>query len=357
MPISGRRRAISDNSAESATLTEAPDPKELLNVLARSFALTLRLLPPAMGDHFARAYLFARAADTVADTDAVDPAARSRVLETLADTATRLARGEPVTLEPAPLGPDGGPQERTLLERLPDVARWVSEMEVPARKRAGEVAVTLIGAMREDLERFAKAGERVVALPDEAALEAYLYGNAGCVGGYWAKELAATSHRITGLDLQNMEQSGIRLGKALQRVNVLRDLAKDVRQGRCYLPESSLSAHGLEPRDLFFPDAHGPLRPILDAQIAAAHADLEAGLEFFHHLPHRWLRRRAAAALPAVLAKRTLDRIEAQPERLLDAQDTIKVPRGEVYRILVRLLLLPPSDRGLARMVRGRNRR
>ncbi|MFA9459692.1 squalene/phytoene synthase family protein [Thiohalorhabdus sp. Cl-TMA] len=329
----------------------------MLEVLARSFALSLRLLPRAMREHFARAYLFARAADTVADTDAVDPEARGETLAALEAAAGRLAQGAPITLEPAPLGPGGSPEERILLAGLPDMARWVSEMEVPARKRAGQVACTLIRAMRDDLERFADTGGRVVALPDEAALDAYLYGNAGCVGGYWALELGTTSHRFTGLDVQSLERAGIHLGKALQRVNVLRDLAKDIRRGRCYLPANGLAACGLEPRDLYFPDMIGRMRPFLNTQIAAARADLEEGLEFFHHLPHRWIRRRAAAALPAALAKRTLDRIEARPERILDARDTVKVPRGEVYRLLLRLFLLPPTDRGLDRLVVGPERR
>ncbi|HKJ71741.1 MAG TPA: squalene/phytoene synthase family protein [Gammaproteobacteria bacterium] len=326
-------------------------PEALLERLARSFALSLHLLPRPLREHFARAYLFARAADTVSDTDAVAPAARERVLGQLESAARRLQRGDPITLEAAPPGPGGSPEERTLMDQLPAVADWISELSVPARKRAGEVCVTLFAAMRRDLARFGRHPERVTALPDEAALDTYLYGNAGCVGAYWAQELATTSYRFTGLDIQSLERAGVHLGKALQRVNVLRDLARDLRRGRCYLPADRLAACGLEPRDLYFPDAAGRMRPLLEEQLTAARADLEAGLEFFHHLPHRWLRRRAAAALPAVLARRTLDRIAAEPHRILDAHDAVKVPRAEVKRLIARLLLLPPTDRGLERMV------
>ncbi len=319
--------------------------------------MSLRLLPRPLDAHFARTYLFARAADTVVDTDAVAPASRDRVLATLEGAARRLARGEPVALDPAPLGPGGGPYERALMTALPVVAEWISELDMPARKRAGEVCVTLCGAMRRDLARFGRSSGRVIGLPNEAAVDNYLYGNAGCVGGYWAQELATTSHRFTGLDTRSLTDAGVHIGKALQRVNVLRDLARDLRRGRCLLPETGLAACGLEPRDLYFPDVGARIQPLLDRQIAAARADLEAGLDFFHHLPHRWVRRRAAAALPAVLAKRTLDRIEADPVRILDARETIKVPRGEVYRLLARLVLTPPTDRGLRRMVLGRKRR
>lgn len=299
----------------------------------------------------------ARAGDTVADTEAVDPAARERMLGQLETAARRLARGEPITLEAAPLGPGGIPEERTLLTQLPLVADWVNELSVPARKRAGEVCATLFAAMHRDLARFGVTNHRVLALPDAGALDTYLYGNAGCVGGYWAQELATTSHRFTGLDVQSLERAGVHLGKALQRVNVLRDLAKDLRRGRCYLPAAELADHGLDPRDLYFPDALPHLRPLLEAHIQAARTDLAAGLEFFHHLPHRWVRQRAAAGLPAVLARRTLDRLAAEPHRVLDAHDTVKVPRPEVKRLIARFLLLPPTDRGLDRLVLTRQQR
>lgn len=293
----------------------------------------------------------------MADTDAVAPAARERQLGQMETAARRLARGEPVSLEAAPLGPGGSPEERALMTQLPAVAAWVNELAVPARKRAGEVCTTLFAAMRRDLARFGRHSNRVIALPDEAALDTYLYGNAGCVGGYWAQELATTSHRFTGLDVQGLERAGVHLGKALQRVNVLRDLARDLRRGRCYLPRTGLAACGLEPRDLYFPDVTRRMQPLLDTQLAAARADLEAGLAFFHHLPHYWVRRRAAAALPAILARRTLDRIETEPYRILDAHDAVKVPRPEVKRLIARLLAAPPSDRGLERLVLGPRRR
>jgi len=47
-----------------------------------------------------------------------------------------------------------------------------------------------------------------------------------------------------------MSAIGIRFGKALQYTNVLRDVPRDLRIGRCYFPEELLRAHGLQPRDL-----------------------------------------------------------------------------------------------------------
>ncbi len=289
----------------------------------------------------------------MADTQAVPPEERDRWLARLEEAAERLSRGEPIALEAPPMGGGGGRYERGLIARLPAIAEWVNELEVPARRRAGWVCGILFGAMRRDLARFGEHSEGLIALSDEAELEEYLYGNAGCVGAYWAAELGATSGRFAALDLQSLDRAGIRLGHALQRVNVLRDLAGDLRRGRCYLPEDQVTACGLELRDLYSTAVAPRLRPLVERHIATALQDLAEGMEFFHVLPRRWIRSRAAAALPAVLARRTLDRIAAQPERLLDPQGTVKVPRSEVKRILARLLVTPPSDRALQRMVVG----
>ena len=40
-----------------------------------------------------------------------------------------------------------------------------------------------------------------------------------------------------------MCEKGIRFGKALQMTNILRDCGKDLRIGRCYLPDDVLGAH------------------------------------------------------------------------------------------------------------------
>ena len=47
-----------------------------------------------------------------------------------------------------------------------------------------------------------------------------------------------------------MGEIGVRFGKALQLTNVLRDVPKDLRIGRCYLPLDELTAAGVKPEDV-----------------------------------------------------------------------------------------------------------
>ena len=53
----------------------------------------------------------------------------------------------------------------------------------------------------------------------------------------------------------------IRFGKALQLVNILRDLPGDLANGRCYLPAVDLELAGLKPEDLRNPTAGNNCNP------------------------------------------------------------------------------------------------
>src|SRR5216110_225400 len=93
-------------------------------------------------------------------------------------------------------------------------------------------------------------------------------------------------------------QNGIRFGKGLQLVNILRDLPADLRHGRCYLPEDRLAGLGLKPLDLLNMSNYERLRPFFDGLLNIAEGHLEAGLQYTISLPRCYRRLRLACAWP-----------------------------------------------------------
>src|SRR5262245_59559653 len=83
----------------------APDQQFLITGLlrnvCRSFYLTLRVLPEAIRPQISFAYLFARASDTVADTEAVPLAERLGILRELREWFRRPKAG---TANPEDIG-------------------------------------------------------------------------------------------------------------------------------------------------------------------------------------------------------------------------------------------------------------
>jgi farnesyl-diphosphate farnesyltransferase len=221
-------------------------------------------------------------------------------------------------------------------------------LEPGDRARSAAVLRTLTGAMVEALQRFPPEGDgRVGALETRDDLDRYTYGNAGCVGEYWTDMVLAHRPRCARRwDTAAMRTRGVRFGQGLQLVNVLRDLPRDLRIGRCYLPRVELAALGLAPEDLLDPGALPRLRPLLDALLAEAWARLDDGLAYTLAVPRLEWRLRLACAWPLLIGLATLARL-ARSDALLDPTVVVKVSRAEVRGILGRSAVVVGSDRGL----------
>jgi farnesyl-diphosphate farnesyltransferase len=324
--------------------------REILPGVSRSFALSLHVLPASLRHPFGVTYLVARAADTIADTRALAPAARLAALHALRGALGDGARAAPILEGSAAGGQTTA--ERTLLAHLPDVLAAYRALEPGDRKRALGVLLVLTQAMVEALERFPpEMATRIGALETRADLDRYTHLNAGCVGEFWTDMVVAHRPRCAKWDLPAMRARGARFGQGLQLVNVLRDLPRDLRIGRCYLPRTELAALGLAPQDLLNPAALPRVRPLLDDLIDEALARLDEGRAYTLAVPRREARLRLASCWPLLIGLGTLARLR-RAKNLLDPAVTVKVSRGEVRWLLARSLAFVWSDRGLGAWVR-----
>jgi farnesyl-diphosphate farnesyltransferase len=324
--------------------------RDVLPGVSRSFALSLRVLPTPLRLPLGVTYLVARTADTIADTRALPPASRLAALHAFRQTL-RDVDAAPPTVAGSVAG-DQTPGERALLARLPDVLAAYRALEPGDRDRGLGVLLTLIQAMVEALERFPpETAGRVGALETRAELDRYTYLNAGCVGEFWTDMAAAHRPRCARWDLPRMRSRGARFGQGLQLVNVLRDLPRDLRIGRCYLPRAELGRLGLAPQDLLDPATLPRARPLLDTLIDEALARLDEGRAYTLAVPRREARLRLASFWPLLIGLGTLARLR-RAENLLDPTVTVKVPRAEVRRLLAYSLGLVWSDRGLGACAR-----
>jgi farnesyl-diphosphate farnesyltransferase len=321
---------------------------ELLKSVSRSFYLSLRILPRALRAPVSAAYLVARAADTIADTRLVRA---ERRLELLGKLRRAIADGDyvreyvgEVQRELLPNG-QGNPDERRLLLELGDCLSFARGFESADRERMHRVLDTLITGMERDLARFGDGGT-LVALETLADLDEYTYFAAGCVGEYWTVMTAAHLPAAARLGRPDFVARGVRLGKALQMVNVIRDAGADLRQGRCYIPRSLLAANGLVPHDLREPAARRRARPVVDELCRLALAHVDAALPYVLRIPPVEPRLRLAALWPLWIGLATLAEIRRSDDPL-DPALPIKVGRQAVYRILAESSLVVGLDRAL----------
>ncbi len=189
---------------------------------------------------------------------------------------------------------------------------------------------------------------RVGALETCAELDRYTYFVAGCVGEFWTRIAAAHLPSLRHWDMATMETRAVRFGKGLQLTNILRDLAQDLRLGRCYLPRVELTALGVQPEDLLDPSALGRVRPLLGDLLNLTLAQYREGWAYTLAIPRREWRLRLACAWPLLIGLSTLALVR-RSQRLLDPTVRLKVARVQVYGMLLRSLLTVWSDRALER--------
>jgi farnesyl-diphosphate farnesyltransferase len=277
----------------------------LLRDVSRSFYLTLRVLPAEIRPQISVAYLLARATDTIADASTVATAQRIKTLRDFSEG--RLLSGD--------VGAgDATASESELLKRLPSVLECLATFSEDDQKLIRQLLCTIVAGQIFDLERF--PGK---PLSDDE-LDRYTYLVAGCVGEFWTRICAA--HLETKLD----ETAGVRFGKGLQLVNILRDMPRDLRNGRCYLPVCDST--GLMNATNF-----AGIQPIYDRWLDTAVAHLDAGWQYTLSIPAKMTRLRLACIWPIWIGLQTIARLRhANP---LDAAQRVKVSRTEVYWIML----------------------
>jgi farnesyl-diphosphate farnesyltransferase len=145
-----------------------------------------------------------------------------------------------------------------------------------------------------------------------------------------------------------MARLGMRFGQGLQLTNILRDVAADLRIGRCYLPRPDLLRLGLAPEELLDPAIRPRLSPLIDELVQVALDCYADGWAYTLAIPRRETRLRLACAWPLLIGLATLTRIRRSPA-LLDPTVAVKIGRSEVYAILVRSTALAWWNGGLTR--------
>ena len=312
---------------------------DLLKATSRSFYLTLRVLPAAVRSQIGLAYLLARTTDTIADTEIIPLAERLAALQRLREAILGQASG------PLNFGEitkqQGAPAERVLLEKVNDSVALLQTLSAEDLKLVREVIKTITSGQELDLRRFERASpERIVALETATELDDYTYRVAGCVGEFWTKICRTHLFPEVHLDEKQFLLDGVRFGKGLQLINILRDLPADLKNGRCYLPAQRLDEAKLIPEALFSPTVEEKFLAVYREYLDKAESHLRAGWNYTNTLPYGQFRVRLACAWPILIGARTIAKLRAADVRRLRGR--VKISRWEVWGILCQTMVACP---------------
>jgi farnesyl-diphosphate farnesyltransferase len=306
----------------------------LLRSVSRSFYLTIRILPGRIRAPIGLAYLLARASDTIADSADIPPAERRGHLSRFNLVVQQGGRDGLAEIQSRIRSNHDG--ENVLIAQLPRCLDWLESLGEFDRLQIRSVLAKIIHGQDLDLERFGDAS-RVIALRNDDELEEYTYLVAGCVGEFWTEVCVHHLPSYSDLPGDRLGTLGVEYGKALQLVNILRDLPADFASGRCYLPadEATVKQWSQEPA--------GSRKEYLRWVRRAADL-LESGRQYIRSL--KPARLRLGCYLPWELGRQTLALLAGRMP--LESKERIKVTRSAVRGALFRGFAVAFSNQPLS---------
>ncbi|MDH5325156.1 MAG: squalene/phytoene synthase family protein [Gammaproteobacteria bacterium] len=343
-------------------MTAAPADKayllsELLKQVSRSFYLTLRALPIGLREPVSVAYLLARAADTVADTDLLPHHKRLRYIERIqqgldqpkdpefSNSLQELIRDTTAAdTDQSPHNNGNSEGETQLLAHLQQVYTLFDSLPEADRQKVATVVQTLTSGMVLDLNTFQIQAHNISCLQTAKDLDRYTYLVAGCVGDFWTRISIAHYSALNRWSEQHYVRLGVNYGKALQLTNILRDVPEDLRLGRCYLPQDQLNTYGLSSQQLLHTENSNSAQPLLRHWLSIALSWYRDGQTYCLDIPKSCFRLRLASVLPLSIGLATLEKL-ALKQNWLDSTSPVKVSRRWVYMLLLFAPFLVSSNR------------
>lgn len=189
---------------------------------AKNFYYAFLALPQARRDAMCAMYAFMRRADDIADDEAV-PLNERRAL---------MGRWREAFHAEEPF--DSG--DAAVFAAVRDTQQRFGISDALLDELIAGTAMDLATEPPAGVQRLVIGGGTVDVYTTVEALERYCYLVASVVG--------LVTIRIFGFQGEQANEDAVRLGKAFQFTNILRDVREDAERGRIYLPLELLEAHG-----------------------------------------------------------------------------------------------------------------
>ena len=327
-----------------------PSIDKLLEETSRSFYLTLNKLPSGVRKQMGLLYLLARIADTIADSNSGTTEELLETLESYNDRAQGLSDSMPDMSDLAKY--QKNPAEARLLSRAEEPIQLLFELPERDREIIRTCLGIIVGGQSLDLQRFgAGKGDVITPLRNYDELDDYAYRVAGSVGEFWTSMSLEHQFKVNRETEKKLFEKGVRFGKALQLINILRDIPEDLRLGRCYIPLDQLESHGLVPEDLKEPGNMEKFRELFDQLLDRADEHLDSAIEYIEMLPYSQFRLRGACMLPVLIGQRTISLL--REDNVLDGENRVKISRDEINELTKKTVLSISSKRRCSKLLKS----
>jgi len=317
------------------SLTQQEHLNVFMNGVSRSFAFVVPCLEEPLSQFTATAYLICRVADNIEDCE-----------ESLAWKKVCFSEFSQLLSEPwlaaevlASWDCEDWPgltsEEKRLMSLADGLMLWEVYALIPDEPRniIGRWASAMARGMYqiEDPQTAPRLISRngVQVLADELDYDRYCYFVAGTVG-HMMTELVAHHYQLTDGVTDRLLANCEAFGRGLQKTNIVKDFAKDLARGICYIPDAWMSEVERSPLSL----AGAPtdwkekvLNNVMD--------ELERSVDYVSALPYSAVGYRIASLLCLLPAYQTILLAAQRQEELFTRDHQVKISRTTMSQCLL----------------------
>lgn len=307
----------------------------MMQEVSRSFALVTESLEDPLKVHMATAYLICRVVDNIEDCE------RSASWQKLRFDEFRQLLNKPhlansiLTRWNQMDWPGLSPGERKLMETDNELMLWKIYWEFPIEIRsiithwASEMAEGMSAVNNPTKDPYFEKYDGTLISTTAEDYNQYCYYVAGTVG-HMGTELAIDHYKFTNSVANRLLANSEACGRSLQKINIIKDFAKDQARGICYFPNEWLREVTYAPLSLNGAPLHWKRKVIMDIL-----EELRESVDYVVDLPYSATNYRMASLLCLLPAYETISLAAKNQELLFTAEHHLKISRDTMYQCLL----------------------
>jgi len=301
----------------------------LLQKTARSFYISVKILPEKMRISVTIGYLLARITDTLADEIDLPANVRDDMINEVVKMINNgVSAGQTKQLQPAIEALAKNSNLHMVLLHVSDVISACDTLNQKTHQDLVQCLNIITSAQRSEIEWF-KDKNKMGFIDRGEELDNYIYSVAGSVGECWTHISFDSYPVLSSLAADQLFAYSIDFGKGLQLLNILRDIPHDLQNNRCYIPLDFLQRADINTDNLSqHPERLEPVVEQLQQRVIV-------------YLQHGWLymtslkpmRLRFASAVTVLFAFATLDKL--RDKKYLNQQAPTKISRLQIRYLML----------------------
>lgn len=317
--------------------------RHILPKVSRTFALNINILTGDLHQAVLSGYLMCRIADTFEDSSFLSTPTKTDGLNyflQLLDLKDSPKEYYERLYEPF-ASQDALHPYHQLIQNSHHVFTLYFHLSLAYQESIRTCLQDMCKGMIETLEKEDSNDKHTIITMND--LEQYCYYVAGTVGELLTKLFAIHCRDINASLQKNMQSKEVAFGQGLQLTNIIKDAAKDIKRGTCYIPLEVANRQGLALDDFFKTPHQDQALLALNELILKTVEYLDEALRYTLMLPRKAMRIRLFCLWPLLFAIETLS-VAYNNRNLVTGQKPIKISRRTISLVMYTTTLLFWND-------------